>query len=306
VFFGGSQPIIKVNPNALVWSCTNPNLFMKNRKLTISAKIDNDSTNYIVDHALGSGVYPIAHNGYYDHRFVQVRTDGIARSCVKLDHLMSSEVVDAVYESFPLRIEPEALKTTDAVSTIIGFTLQEEVKVALKDYYSRVPFVIPSENVFIQNYSTGPTASGLNCSMTIPINNGKEIIVLFPRNANDLTVFRNPEYHHLQLTLLNRNFPMNGADTTSTEFYRIELESSNLDTILPPTQSFENSYKNKVCPEFPYRQRSIGDDTDFLLIFNLERQSSNAFFSDPVNSANETISLKGAPKKQDLGDVYYI
>jgi hypothetical protein len=175
--FGDLQLVIKVNPNALVWSCTNPNLFMKNGKLTINAKMDNDSTNYIVDHALGSGVYPITHNDYYDHRLVQVRTDGIARSCFNLDHLMSSEVVDAVYESFPLRIEPEALRTTDAVSTIMGFTLQEEVKVALKDYYSRVPFEIPSENVFIQNYSTGPTASGLKCSMTMPLGDAKEIII---------------------------------------------------------------------------------------------------------------------------------
>ena len=67
--------------------------------------------------------------------------------------------------------------------------------------------------------------------MTIPLINAKEIIVLFLRNANDLTVFINPEYHHLQLTLLNRNFPMNGADTTSADFYTLERESCNLDTI---------------------------------------------------------------------------
>ena len=41
------------------------------------------------------------------------------------------------------------------------------------------------------------------------------------------------------------------------------------------------------------------------MIFNLERQSSNAFFADPVNSASETISVTGGPQKQDDGDVYY-
>jgi hypothetical protein len=196
------------------------------------------------------------------------------------------------------------LRTTDAVSATKGFSLADSVKQAFKDYYSSIPFVVPSEKLFIQFYSTGPTVSGLNCSMTIPLNNVKEVIVLFPRNANDLTVFRNPEYHHLRLTLLNRNFPQNGTNTTSSEFYRIELESCNLDTILPPTESFENSYKNKVCPNFPFRGRCIGDDTDFPLIFNLDRQSSNAFFPDPVNSNNETITLKGTPQKQELGDFY--
>jgi hypothetical protein len=48
------------------------------------------------------------------------------------------------------------------------------------------------------------------------------------------------------------------------------------------------------------------DDTDFALVFNLERQSSNAFFADPVNSANETIMLTGSPQIRGLaGDVYY-
>jgi hypothetical protein len=42
------------------------------------------------------------------------------------------------------------------------------------------------------------------------------------------------------------------------------------------------------------------------LVSNLERQSSNAFFADPVNSANETIMLTGSPQIQGLaGDDYY-
>jgi hypothetical protein len=41
------------------------------------------------------------------------------------------------------------------------------------------------------------------------------------------------------------------------------------------------------------------------MLFNLERQSSNAFFSDPVNSASETITLTGSPQEQGEADVYY-
>jgi hypothetical protein len=42
------------------------------------------------------------------------------------------------------------------------------------------------------------------------------------------------------------------------------------------------------------------------MVFNLERQSANAFFADPVNSVNETIMLTGNPQVQGLnGDVYY-
>jgi hypothetical protein len=108
------------------------------------------------------------------------------------------------------------------------------------------------------------------------------------------------------LTLLNWNFPQKGANSTSAEFYRVELESCNLDTILNPAQSFEASYVSKPCTLIPFRQRSTKDNTDFALVFNLERQSSNAFFADPVNSTNETIMLTGSPQIQGLtGDVYY-
>jgi hypothetical protein len=142
--------------------------------------------------------------------------------------------------------------------------------------------------------------------MTIPLNSAKEVIALFPTTANDLKTFRNPEYQHLMLTMLNRNFPQKGANTNSTEFYRMMLESCNLDTILTPTESFENKYVKKVCPLAPRRQRCNEDDTDFLMLFNLERQSSNAFFSDPVNSSQETIQLTGSPQTQWMkGDVYY-
>jgi hypothetical protein len=210
------------------------------------------------------------------------------------------------YKDCPMRIDPDTLITRSAISTIMGFPLKDSVKTALASYYREVPFVVPSECIFIQTFSTGPSPSGLNCSMTIPLINAKEVIALFPRTANDLTVFRNPEYRSLMITMLNRNFPQKGAHTNSTEFYRLELESCNLDTALTPTQSFENSYLKKVCPTFPIRQRCTSDDTDFLFIFNLERQSSNAFFSDPVNSSNETIQLTGAPQNQTIdGDVYY-
>jgi hypothetical protein len=196
----------------------------------------------------------------------------------------------------------------------MGFSLKDSVKQALAQYYASVPFVVPAERIFIQSFSTGPSPSGLNCAMNIPLINAKEVIALFPRSPNDLTCFRNPEYHHLMLTLLNRNFPQKGCNSNSTEFFRMELESCNLDTILCPTESFENSYLKKVCPYFPYRQRSEEDDTDFLMIFNLERQSANAFFADPVNSANESIALTGSPQSQGMGnaatragggDVYY-
>jgi hypothetical protein len=248
-------------------------------------------------------VAPIPENitTHYDHRFTQVRTTGLARSNVVVEGSG-----DGSYSCTALRIIPDSIVTKDAVSTILGFSPKDSVKGAFAQYYSGVPFVIPSERIEIFTFSTGPTEAGLNCALTIPIIKGKEIIGLFPTDANQLTVYRNPEYNHLMFTMLNRNFPQTGANTNSTEFFRMELESCNLDTILTPTESFEDSYLAKVTATAPFRQRCQSDDTDFIFLFNLERQSSNAFFSDPVDSPNESIQLSGAPQVQGLaGDVYY-
>jgi hypothetical protein len=291
---------VKVNPNSLVWCSTDPEQYIDYRRyMTICGEPQQE-----INQAMAIGfqnLTAVNWDEFYDRRFTQVRVDGM----VRCNLYVNVETMKCGYNGTSLRIDPVTVVTLDARSTITGFSLKDSVKGALAQYYSVTPFVIPSERIFIQSFSTGPTASGLNSAMTIPLNNAKEVIVLFPTDANQVSTFRNPQYHHFMVTMLNRNFPQNGCNTNSTEFYRLELESCNLDTILPPTESFENSYLKKVCPAKPIRLRCSEDDTDFLVCFNLERQSSNAFFADPVNSRSETITVTGSSQVQGEGDVYY-
>ncbi|GHU18849.1 hypothetical protein FACS189472_07770 [Alphaproteobacteria bacterium] len=299
--FGDLSLVIKINPNALVWASTDPQRYLLTRVQSVWAHAANRDGCFYGAETTCQHLEQILTARNFSHRFTQMRTDGIARGHIySVDH--DGGVGSGSYVCVPMRMDPDCTITRSAVSTIMGFSLKDSVKQALAQYYSNIPFVVPGERIFIQAFSTGPSASGLNSSMNIPLINAKEIIGLFPRTPNYLTCFRNPEYHHLMLTLLNRNFPQKGCNSNSTEFYRMELESCNLDTILCPTQSFENSYLKKACPYFPMRQRCSEDDTDFLMIFNLERQSSNAFFADPVNSTNESITLTGSPQSQGIGD----
>lgn len=302
--FGDLSLVIKVNPNALVWASTDPQKFLAERvryKFVVTA---NDAT-YTMAEQTVQNLETIVRDRYFSRRFTQARVQGMVRGHVYAVDYGGTKGFMGSYPCLPMRMDPDCLITRSAASTVMGFSLKDSVKQALAQYYAGVPFVVPSERIFIQAFSTGPSASGLNSA--------KEIIGLFPRTPNDLTCFRNPEYHHLMLTLLNRNFPQKGCNSSSAEFYRMEWESCTLDTILCPTQSFENSYLKKVCPYYPMRQRCSEDDTDFLMIFNLERQSSNTFFADPVNSTNESITLTGSPQVQRIedsehktgGDTYY-
>jgi hypothetical protein len=150
--FGDLALVCKVTPDSLVWSCTDPSLFMKKRKLTINTRITSDTTNYFVDKLLANGVIPGSSNDYYDHRFVQFKTDGNARSCTYIEGTAIQNVLDAKRKSLPLRINPEYLETQDAVSTIMGFSLRPEAREALMSYCSSVPSVIPSENIYTRSY----------------------------------------------------------------------------------------------------------------------------------------------------------
>jgi hypothetical protein len=197
--FGDLAMIIKVIPNALVWVCTDPRLYIGDLS---STTVTTASQNTILNCRLAyNNIVPATAFSYYDHRFTQTRVQDLARSNLTVN-LQDGNYMSLFYCA-PLRIDPDTCTTTDAVSAIPGFSLKDTVKRALAEYYTTVLYVIPSERIFVQAFSTGPTESGLNCAMNIPLNNAKEIIALFPRNANELTVFRNPICNHLMLTLLN-------------------------------------------------------------------------------------------------------
>jgi hypothetical protein len=149
--------------------------------------------------------------------------------------------------------------------------------------------------------------------MTVPMINVKEVCVLFPRYASDLTTFFNPCLNNLQINMLNRQFPDQPADTTSAEFFRLQLENMNLDSVLACTESLENSFITIPTFEFPVRDRSKSDNSDFVLTVPTERSNANAFFFDGVFSRNETITLRASPLSipnaagdMTVVDTYYV
>jgi hypothetical protein len=113
--------------------------------------------------------------------------------------------------------------------------------------------------------------------------------------------------------MLNRQWPDQAADTTTAEFFRLQLEITNLDSILSCTESFESSFTSIPTYKYPIRDRSKSDNTDFVMTLPTERSNANAFFFDGVFSRNETITLRGnllslpnADGQQEIVDTYYI
>jgi hypothetical protein len=82
-----------------------------------------------------------------------------------------------------------------------------------------------------------------------------------------------------------------------------------LDTILQCTESLEQSYTSPVSYLAPTRDRSASDNTDFVFVIPVERQSANAFFFDGLDSGADTknITLSGkfiSDKDNHKLDVY--
>jgi hypothetical protein len=68
-----------------------------------------------------------------------------------------------------------------------------------------------------------------------------------------------------------------------------------IDTILQCTESLEQSYTSPVSYQAPARDRSASDNTYFVFVIPVERQSANAFFFDGLDSGPDTenITLSG-------------
>jgi hypothetical protein len=95
--------------------------------------------------------------------------------------------------------------------------------------------------------------------------------------------------------MFNHDYPDKETDTTSARFLRSQLEAMGLDTILQCTESLEQSYVSPPYHRTPTRDRSFFDNTDFVFVLPVERESANAFFWDGLDSGanTENITLSG-------------
>jgi hypothetical protein len=91
--------------------------------------------------------------------------------------------------------------------------------------------------------------------------------------------------------MFNHDYPDKETNTVSARFLRSQLEAMGLDTILQATESLEQSYISPPSYQYPTRDRSICDNTDFVFVPPVERESANAFFFDGLDSGADTENV---------------
>jgi hypothetical protein len=140
-----------------------------------------------------------------------------------------------------------------------------------------------------------PNADGIEATKQFKFSHVKEICVLFPRHVSDLTVQFNPCLEKFAITMFNHDYPDKETNTTSARFLRSQLEAMGLDTLLQCSESVERSIVQPPSYLSPTRDRSIVDNSDFVLVLPLERESANAFFFDGLDSGpnTENVTISG-------------
>ena len=91
-------------------------------------------------------------------------------------------------------------------SNMYGFNVGEE---SLNKIYEtfRTPQIIPSQYLEYNAFPIAATAAGIQSTINMPVSNCSCISIMFPKNDNDYTVFENPVYDNVQLTINGRNLP---------------------------------------------------------------------------------------------------
>jgi hypothetical protein len=151
--------------------------------------------------------------------------------------------------------------------------------------------VVPAEIIYSDNFGAYPHASGIDATKQFKFTNIKEVCILFPRHVSDLTIQFNPCLDKLCISMFNHDYPDKETNTTSARFLRSKLEAIGLDTILQATESLEQSYISPPSYQFPTRDKSVRDNTDFVFVIPVERLSANAFFFDGLDSGADTENV---------------
>jgi hypothetical protein len=294
---GDFKLIIRVSPDALVWCSCDPAASIRQMYHVMPCYQFN--TDNIYDYPVAASLIgTTSSQRNYDHRFTQVNSWGRAASNVfaeisSLDQPPQGGSVG--FAGIDIMLKPRTITTFSAQSVITGYKLSNAYIMRLREVYLEEPFVVPAEYIYSDNMGAYPSNDGLDATKQFKFTHVKEICVLFPRHVSDLTVQFNPCLDKFAITMFNHDYPDKETNTTSARFLRSQLEAMGLDTILQCTESVERSIIQPPSYLYPTRDRSIADNTDFVFVLPLERESANAFFFDGLDSGpnTENVSISG-------------
>ena len=284
-----------VKPKGLVWCMIDP-MNVKDYKEVC----EGDS--------IGIDVFEGNVSALFKHAFTQINNSSdIINSFNVSSSVINEETINkATSHKGNCLLQCVGMSIQSLKSNMYGFNVNSESLNRIYEIF-RTPQYIPSQYLEYNAFPIAATAAGIQTTINMPVNNASCISIMFPKHDNDYTVFENPIYDNVQLTVNGRNLPDEVVSTQGARFLQYQLTASDLSGGLEATKEYEDSIvmaKNDSCGK--RYANCLSDGTSFM--FNVQCERNNAGYTfDGFDShgQNIPIQLKGNPIFTGANDTYY-
>ena len=284
-----------VKSRGLVWCALNPSNVKDYKEVMEGETIDIDLTN--------TNLSPL-----YKHAFTQINNSStiITNWTESLKTVSGVEVITATAEQGSAMLQCVGMTITQLKSNMYGFGINGKSAQKIVDIF-KTPQVIPSQMLDYNAFPLAATRSGIQSTINMPITNCTCISIMFPKHDNDYTVFENPIYNNVQLTVNGKNLPDEPVSTQGARFLQYQLIASDLSGGLQCTKEYEDSIIMAKNDSGGYRYKNcLSDGTSFMFNIQCERNGAGYTYDGfDSNGQNIAIQLKGQPIYTDDNDTYW-
>lgn len=171
----------------------------------------------------------------------------------------------------------------------------------------QTPHIIPSQQLDYNAFPIAATTAGIQTTINMPVTNATCISIMFPKHDNDYTIFENPIYSNLQLTVNGKNMPDEVVDSQGARFLQQQLVASDLSGGLECTKEYEDSIVMSRNTDLGQRYlNTLSDGTSFMWNVQAER-NNGGYVYDGIDSSGQNIpiQIKGQPLFTGSNDTYY-
>lgn len=131
----------------------------------------------------------------------------------------------------PVRFNCRNMEIFDDKAVIPGYGIIAETAAKIPALFSREnPYMIPAQQIDIRTLNASSVRpEGITADFAYPLHNVTDVVLVFPTNPSQRTVFRNPMLQQLQVTIDSRNYPDVAMRTDDGTFFTRMLQASDLD-----------------------------------------------------------------------------
>ena len=191
-------------------------------------------------------------------------------------------------------------------SNMYGFNVADSSLNRIAQLFS-TPQVIPSQQLDYNAFPIAATSAGIQSTINMPVTNTTCISIMVPKHDNDFTVFENPVYNNMQLTINGKNIPDEVVSSQGARFLQQQLIAGDLSGGLECTKEFEDSIVMAKNTSAGTRyNNTLSDGTSFMWNIQCERNNAGYTFDGiDSNGQNIPIQIKGQPIHTGANDTYY-